>query len=126
MPAQQREAGEAGQGVRVVLSKGGEDAISMLTHDISQSSLDLRNGRGATGRRLDDIRSMDSLTYPPTTIVEHSDGKGEPEWAQFGSLSQYQQSAHSLELLIGESVLVAPSVGREPFRRSSKLEISYC
>ena len=95
----EREAGEAGQGVRVVLSKGGEDAISMLTHDISQSSLDLHNGRGAGGRRLDDIQSMDSLTYPPTTIVEHSDSKGEPEWAQFGSLSQYQQSAHSQSTL---------------------------
>ena len=99
----EREAGEAGQGVRVVLSKGGEDAVSMLTHDISQSSLDLPNARGAGGRRLDAINSMDSLTYPPTTFVEHSqnhtsEGKVEPEWAQFGSLV-YQQSAHSQSTL---------------------------
>jgi phospholipid-translocating ATPase len=67
----EREAGEAGQGVRVVLSKGGDDAVSMLTHDISQSSLDLPDGRGAGGRRLDDIQSMDSHSYPPATLVEH-------------------------------------------------------
>jgi hypothetical protein len=33
----------------VVLSKGGEDAVSILMHDISQ---DLPNGRGAGGRRF--------------------------------------------------------------------------
>ena len=98
----EREAGEAGQGVRVVLSKGSEDAVSMLTNDISQSSLDLPDGRGAGGRRLDDIQSVDSLSYPPPTLVEHqqtSDGKVEPEWTQFGSLVQYQQSAHSQSTL---------------------------
>jgi hypothetical protein len=45
-----RKLRRTGQGVRVVLSKGGEDAVSMLTPDISQSSLDLPNGRGAGGR----------------------------------------------------------------------------
>ena len=93
----EREAGEAGQGIGVVLSKAGEDVASVLTHDISQSSLDLR---GASGRRLDDIQSVDSHSYPPATLVEHpqsqtSDGKGMPEWAKFGSLAQYQQSVHS-------------------------------
>jgi phospholipid-translocating ATPase len=98
----EREVGEAGQGVRVVLSKGGEDAVSMLTRDISQSSLDLPDRRGAGGRRLDAIQSMDSLSYPPATLVEHPqtfDGKVEPEWTQFGSLVQYQQSAHSQSTL---------------------------
>jgi phospholipid-translocating ATPase len=99
----EREAGEAGQGVRVVLSKDGEDGISMLTHDndISQSSLDFPDGQGAGGRRLDDIQSIDS-SYPPATLVEHRrslDGKAEPEWSQFGSLVQYQQSAHSQSTL---------------------------
>ena len=84
--------------MRVVLSKGGDDAVSMLTHDISQSSLDLPDGRGAGGRRLEAIQSMDSLSYPPATLVEHSqtsNGKVEPEWSQFGSMDQYRQSAHS-------------------------------
>lgn len=93
-----REAGEAGQGVRVVLSKGSDDVASMLTHDISQSSLDLPHARGAGGRRLDDIQSVDSHIYPPPTVVEFSQSstsvaKVVPEWTQ--SLSQYQQSAHA-------------------------------
>ncbi|KAF8154452.1 phospholipid-transporting ATPase 1 [Crassisporium funariophilum] len=100
-----REAGEAGKGMRVVLNKGGDDVASVLTHDVSQSSLDLPHGRGAGGRRLEDIQSVDSHSYPPTTLGElsktslsegsMSQGKGATEWAQFGSLAQYQQSLHS-------------------------------
>ena len=93
----EREAGEAGQGVRVVLSKGSDDMASVFTRDISQSSLDLR---GAGGRRLNDIQSIDSHSYPPATLVEHPqhqtlDGKVAPPWTESGSLTQYQQSVHS-------------------------------
>ena len=100
----EREAGEAGQGVKIVLSKGGDDVISVLTHDISQSSLDLPHGRGAGGRRLDDIQSMDSHSYPPPTLVEHSQSQTSvskivPDWTKLGSLAQYQQSVHSQSTL---------------------------
>ncbi|KAF9044299.1 phospholipid-transporting ATPase 1 [Panaeolus papilionaceus] len=100
-----KEANEAGKNVRVVLSKGSEDVASVLTHDVSQSSLDLSHQRGAGGRRLEDIQSIDSHSYPPQTIAEASKtslsessappGKNPQEWGQFGSLSQYQQSIHS-------------------------------
>lgn len=95
----EREAGEAGHGVRVVLSKGGDDMASVLTHDVSQSSLDLPHARGAGGRRLDDIQSIDSHSYPPATLIELSQSSPRDnvthEWTQFGSMSQYQQSVHS-------------------------------
>ena len=94
-----REAGEAGKGI-IVLSKGGDDTASVFTHDVSQSSLDLPHTRGAGGRRLDDIQSVDSHSYPPATLVElsqsvSSEGKAASDWTQFGSLAQYQQSVRS-------------------------------
>lgn len=96
-----REAGAAGKDVRVVLAKGGDDSASVLTHDPSQSSLDFRGA----GRRLEDIQSIDSHSYPPATLAEMSksslsegssmtQAKG-GEWGQFGSLAQYQQSVQS-------------------------------
>ncbi|CAA7270411.1 unnamed protein product [Cyclocybe aegerita] len=103
-----KEASEAGKDIRVVLSKGGDDSSSVLTHDISQSSLDLPHARGAGGRRLEDIQSIDSHSYPPTTLAESSktslsvEGtmtKGAQEWGQFGSLAQYQQSVNSQSTL---------------------------
>ncbi|KAJ3511252.1 hypothetical protein NLJ89_g4205 [Agrocybe chaxingu] len=103
-----KEASEAGKDVRVVLSKGGDDSSSVLTHDISQSSLDLPHARGAGGRRLEDIQSIDSHSYPPNTLaessktslsVEGSMSKGAQEWGQFGSLTQYQQSVNSQSTL---------------------------
>ena len=92
-----REAGEAEQGMKVVLSKGGDDVASVLTQDVSQSSLDLPYTHGAGGRRLDDIQSVDSHTYPPTSLIElsQSQTKVVPEWSKIGSLAQYQQSVHS-------------------------------
>ncbi|KAH9476290.1 Putative phospholipid-transporting ATPase C24B11.12c [Psilocybe cubensis] len=101
-----REAGAAGQDIRVILNKGGDDSSSVLTHDVSQSSVDLTRGaRGAGGRRLEDIQSVDSHSYPPATLndlskTSLSEGsinlpKGTPEWSQFGSLANYQQSVHS-------------------------------
>ncbi|KAF9481771.1 phospholipid-translocating P-type ATPase [Pholiota conissans] len=99
-----REAGEAGKGVRVVLSKGADDSRSVLTQDVS--SIDLSGvSRGAGGRRLEDIQSVDSHSYPPASLTELSrtlsassaptSQKGPQEWNQLGSLSQYQQSLHS-------------------------------
>jgi len=98
-----REAGEAGKEVRMVLSKTGDDSSSVLTHDVSQHSIELR---GAGGRRLEDIQSIDEHSYPPTVPAEASklslsEGSSSitqaqnREWAQFGTFSQYQQSIHS-------------------------------
>jgi hypothetical protein len=39
---------------------------SVLTHNESQSSLDLCGGAG--GRRLEDVQSVDPHSYPPTTV----------------------------------------------------------
>ncbi|KAF9556878.1 phospholipid-transporting ATPase 1 [Agrocybe pediades] len=102
----EREAGAAGKDLRVILSKGGDDSVSVLTHDISQSSVDLPQARGAGGRRLEDIQSIDSHSYPPTTMAELSrtslsdassppQNRDQQEWSQFGSLHQYQQSITS-------------------------------
>lgn len=99
----EREAGEAGQGVRLVLSKGGDDSSSVLTHDIGQSSVDLPHFRGAGGRRLEDIQSVDEHSYPPVSLSEASNLSSSEtathvqsrEWGQFGSFSQYQQSVRS-------------------------------
>lgn len=97
-----REAGEAGQDLRMELSKTGDDASSVFTHDVSQSSIELR---GAGGRRLEDIQSIDSHSYPPTVPSEASklslsEGSSTTqvqnrEWTQFGSFPHYQQSIHS-------------------------------
>ncbi|KAK0224812.1 phospholipid-translocating P-type ATPase [Armillaria nabsnona] len=59
-----REANEAGHGVRVMLSKTGD--TSVLSHDEpSTTSLDLDHVRTGAGRQLDDIQSIDSHSYPP-------------------------------------------------------------
>ncbi|KAF9524901.1 phospholipid-transporting ATPase 1 [Crepidotus variabilis] len=96
-----REVGEAGKGVRVILAKGGDDNSSVLTHDAtqSQSSIDVRN------RRLEDIQSIDSHSYPPDasrpSLSEASSSTQvqSREYVPFGSLSQYQQSVHSQSTL---------------------------
>jgi phospholipid-translocating ATPase len=100
-----REAGEAGQGMRVMLNRAGDDQSSVHTHDPIASSLDLSHARGAGGRRLEDIQSIDSHSYPPASLAELSKTslsestttgvKNSMEWGQFGSLAQYQQSVHS-------------------------------
>ncbi|KAI0643994.1 phospholipid-translocating P-type ATPase [Trametes meyenii] len=67
---------EAGEGMEIVLSKGGEERASM-------------NFYGA-GRKLDDIQSVDSHSYPPTEIKPPV-----PSWGGgSGSLNAYQQSIH--------------------------------
>jgi len=98
------EAGEAGKNVRMILAKG-EDSSSVLTQHVSQSSLDLHHLKGAGGRKLEDIQSIDSYSYPPMTLAEASKTSlsetstmtqvPNPDYAQFGSSSQYQQSMHS-------------------------------
>ena len=101
-----KEAGAAGQGMRVVLSKQTDDNNSVLTQDVS--SIDLPGSRGVGGRKLEDIQSVDSHSYPPATLAElsrtslseaasvaASQSKIQPEWSQSGALGQYQQSIHS-------------------------------
>ncbi|KAF5353971.1 hypothetical protein D9756_007010 [Leucocoprinus leucothites] len=101
----EREAGLAGQQLRMELKQGGDDA-STYTSDNNQSSVDL--GRGAGGRRLEDIQSIDSHSYPPTahindhskvslsdTTKESSEFAHLSKYPTIGSLSQYQQSVHS-------------------------------
>lgn len=100
-----REAGAAEQGMRIMLNKVGDDQSSIHTsQDTGASSIDLPRGRGAGGRRLEDIQSIDSHSYPPTSLADLSKSslsegstlvKGSTEWNQFGSLAQYQQSIHS-------------------------------
>jgi phospholipid-translocating ATPase len=104
-----REAGDAGHGMRIMLSKAGdEDQGSFHTHEMNESSasIDLPHTRGAGGRRLEDIRSIDSHSYPPTSLdlsktslseVPITARESDSEFGQFGSssLSQYQQSVHS-------------------------------
>lgn len=100
----EREAGLAGEELRVVLKQGGDDS-STFTNEQTQSSIDLH--RGAGGRRLEDIQSIDSHSYPPAALVDPSKVSlsestkdsvelGQvPRYPTFGSLSQYQQSVHS-------------------------------
>ena len=106
-----REAGEAGHGMRIMLSKAGEDdgdSINIGNLNESSTSVDMPRVRGAGGRRLDDIHSIDSHRYPPTSLdlsttslpevpmavkgptTESGQGQFSP-----GSLAQYQQSIHS-------------------------------
>ncbi|KAG6829409.1 hypothetical protein H0H92_004611 [Tricholoma furcatifolium] len=87
-----REAGQAGAGIKVMLSKAGESRASLQTGPDS-SSVDLvrRN------RRLEDIHSIDSHSYPPPAPGETSQssfGDSSTTLAK-GSMSQYQQSIHS-------------------------------
>ncbi|KAI9057700.1 phospholipid-translocating P-type ATPase [Trametes sanguinea] len=69
---------EAGEGMQIVLSKGGEERSSM--------------GFYGAGRKLEDIQSVDSHSYPP----QENKPPAVPDWAGGqGSLSAYQQSVHS-------------------------------
>ncbi|KAG5734631.1 putative phospholipid-transporting ATPase DNF1 [Termitomyces sp. T112] len=92
-----REVGKAEAGVRTMLDKAGESSTSFQT----APDVDLR--RGAGGRRLDDIQSIDSHSYPPSLPREASQsllGDSSTTLTKvpsdpFGSMSQYQQSIHS-------------------------------
>lgn len=97
-----REAGEAGKDLRVVLAKTGDDSSSVTTRD--PNSFDMRGG----AHKLDDIQSIDSHSYPPTSMDASKTSLSEAssstqvqsrEYVSFGSLSQYQQSVHSQSTL---------------------------
>ncbi|KAG5641467.1 hypothetical protein DXG03_005130 [Asterophora parasitica] len=101
-----REAGAAGEGVHIMLSKAGASQASFQTAP-DASSVDLPR-RGAGGRRLEDIQSIDSHRYPPQSIAETAVSESSTVQAlpqvqvlakgstdQFGSFSQYQQSIHA-------------------------------
>ncbi|KAF8221432.1 phospholipid-translocating P-type ATPase [Tricholoma matsutake] len=103
-----REAGEAGQGMRIMLSKAGEDDQGSVTaRDMNESStsIDMLHMRGGGGRRLEEIRSIDSHSYPPTSLDLSQTSLSEvpvmtkesmPDITRFESgSSQYQQSIHS-------------------------------
>lgn len=96
---------EAGEGMKIMLTKTNDGSrTSVVDPDLSLSSVDLPI-RGAGGRQLDDIQSIDSHSYPPTSSIDLSKSslsdtstqvaKGSTEWGQVGSLAQYQQSVHS-------------------------------
>lgn len=102
-----REAGKAWSDMKA-LTRGGEaDRASISTHGeaAGDSSLDL--GVGAGGRRLEDIQSVDSHSYPPgvsmasfseTSTQVNKGGSGSTtEFGPggFSSTSKYQQSLHS-------------------------------
>ena len=55
---------EAGEGMQIVLSKSGSDASSLANDHSSVRSTPM----GAGGRRLEDIQSIDSHSYPPNSI----------------------------------------------------------
>ena len=85
---------EAGEGMRIVLNKGVEgDRVSMSTVDPNESTFSLGKRTGTGGRRLDDIASIDSHTYPPglPPATEAEIGS----WDRKKSLSSYQQSIPS-------------------------------
>ncbi|CDO76204.1 hypothetical protein BN946_scf184819.g4 [Trametes cinnabarina] len=81
---------EAGEGMQIVLSKGGEERVSVSTLPVNDSSSDM--GFYGAGRKLEDIQSVDSHSYPP----QESKPPPIPTWSGgSGSLSAYQQSVHS-------------------------------
>ncbi|EGN94457.1 hypothetical protein SERLA73DRAFT_96604 [Serpula lacrymans var. lacrymans S7.3] len=85
---------EAGEGMRIMLSKGTDgDRFSISTTDVNESSLSLSVSPplGAGGRRLEDIESVDSHSYPPVVSTDELGG-----WGQYNnSFSNYQQSIPS-------------------------------
>lgn len=89
---------EAGEGKQIILSKGGEDGVSMSTTDMNDSITGLGGSHpptGAGGRQLEDIESsigsVDLHTYPPGLPENELAG-----WGQHSmSLSNYVQSSPS-------------------------------
>ncbi|KAH9896461.1 phospholipid-translocating P-type ATPase [Cubamyces lactineus] len=80
---------EAGEGMQIVLSKAGEGRASVSTLPVNDSSSDM--GYYGAGRKLEDIQSVDSHSYPPTDAPPPV-----PAWANgSGALNAYQQSVHA-------------------------------
>ncbi|KAK7442780.1 phospholipid transporting ATPase [Stygiomarasmius scandens] len=87
----EREAGEAGANMRIMLHRTNTSDTSGFTNNYSESSFELPN-RGAGGRRLDDIQSIDSHSYPPadsSRSFSDSSTKVGRQVDQFGSMSSY-------------------------------------
>jgi phospholipid-translocating ATPase len=89
---------EGAAGNQIMLTKGGDgESVSTGVNNDSNWSLEQR---GAGGRMLDDIASMDSHSYPPGDMTQSSltiaaSTKPPGELRGFGSLSAYQQSVPS-------------------------------
>lgn len=91
-----KEAGKAEIDIRMMLHR---DSTANVTD--STASLELPP-RGPGGRKLDDIISVDSHTYPPTSFDASTDNVAptpqdtpQPPWANVGPLSSYHQSTRS-------------------------------
>ncbi|GLB40906.1 putative cation transport ATPase (P-type) (TC 3.A.3) family. Type IV subfamily protein [Lyophyllum shimeji] len=78
-----REAGLAGQGIHVILNKVGESQTSFQTAPEGMGAASTSHGASMADT------SKISLSESATTLVKNSSD-------QFGSLSQYQQSIHSV------------------------------
>lgn len=79
---------EADEGRQIVLNKAGEDRESVSTLPVNDSMSDM--GFYGAGRKLEDIQSVDSHSYPPVESKLAS-----ATWTGSGSVSAYQQSVHS-------------------------------
>ncbi|TFK61578.1 phospholipid-translocating P-type ATPase [Pluteus cervinus] len=94
-----KEASQAGLRLGTLKRTGAEDLGSISERGGGDaSSVDLQR------RRLEDIQSVDSHSYPPnstdlskSSLSESSTQVAKPstEYQQFGTFSQYQQSVHS-------------------------------
>lgn len=92
---------EGAEGNRIMLTKAGDDSGS-FNEQPADGQWETQP-RGAGGRRLDDIASIDEHIYPPgdhnkssITISASSKPSDEaPQYRNFGSLSAYQQSLQS-------------------------------
>ena len=81
---------EADEGKQIVLSKAGDARESVSTLRVADSSLEL--GYYGAGRKLDDIQSIDSHSYPPQ---EPKPGSTNSWGGGSGTLTAYQQSVHT-------------------------------
>lgn len=87
---------EGAAGNQIMLTKVGDERSSVISLTNNDSRLSL-GPQGAGGRKLDDIASVDSHSYPPgDTKSSHSPTSAEiSRFPQIGSLSTYQQSLPS-------------------------------
>jgi phospholipid-translocating ATPase len=101
---------DAGEGMRVVLKREGDERDSTSVNESSVSLSGHHHIMGAGGRRLDDIQSIDSHSYPPATFSDVtsktslSSSPSKPEMDDLGAwnrgtMSTYQQSTHSQSTL---------------------------
>nr|AVM41535.1 putative calcium-transporting ATPase 5 [Ganoderma lucidum] len=77
---------EADEGKQIVLSKAGDERASVSTLNVNDGNSEM--GYYGSGRKLEDIQSVDSHSYPPTEPNTLSWAAG----SVAGSLTAYQQS----------------------------------